>query len=239
MFTTQIKKNVARAFARNGLVSRVERLAPELYRVVIRADFEGVHSQVGDKIKVDVGGGMRSYTPSRFSAHGLEFIVQAHATSAGSTWVRALSPGDEIRFFGPVRNFDLSLPNASERITFFGDGTAVGLFERFREANPQRDIRGVIELSREDGDSLRGATFLGAEVVCRESEEYGDALLNNARSKDWRSAALVFAVGEAESVKRLRDFFLTEAGFSRHQLRLKPYWSRYGKAHRKKLERTM
>ncbi|MEM9071034.1 MAG: siderophore-interacting protein [Myxococcota bacterium] len=236
MLKPLVAKTVSRVLGRTGRVRQVETLSPNLFRVCLHGEeLHQLRGEVGDKIKVDVGSGMRSYTPSRLAPGEVDFVVQAHGESAGSRWVRGLREGDEVRFFGPVRSLDLAFPKDVPWVAFYGDETTVGLVEALeRSIGPSR-LRGGVELATADRVAVRE---LAVDAVARDDRAYGDALVEHARSASWEGGGFVALSGEAGTVQRLRTYLLKEVGLAKTQLRVKPYWSVRGKAHRKQLERT-
>ena len=100
-------------------------------------------------------------------------------------------------------------------------------------------VSGAIELAPEDA-GVCAAMGLPLTPVARRGE-HGASLLTWLNEQPLLAAArgepgVIWLSGEADSVRVLRDA-LRARGLERPLVRLKPYWSVRGKAHRKKLER--
>ena len=217
-------------------VSEVRRHAPRLVEVVAHGGRPGASGgfQPGDKIKVDVGGPMRSYTPAELTDEHLRFTGVVHGGGPGSQWLDTLTVSDPIRFFGPAR----SLPTADLDVqwaAFVGDETTLGAAEALLTALPRHVHRhGALEV---DADSVEAVQRMDIPV---------DVLGRSSRGTELRRWAdrftipagrgLVWLSGEATSLVPVKRTLL-ERGLERSMLRVKPYWSTKGKAHRKVLER--
>lgn len=235
-----LQRSMARMIGKTTRVSAVSSPTPNLLRVRLEGrDLRGLSLRPGDKIKAHVGDGeMRSYTPSAVDpARGeMELLVHAHGDSAGSRWARALAPGHEVAFVGPSGSLDGRVAEGTAWIAFYGDETAVGLAEVILDALPPGTlVLGAVELAAAD---LGAVDALPVDAVERGGAR-GSALVRHLESLDVPAGeGTVFLSGEASSVLSLREALLTR-GFSRQQLRIKPYWSVRGKAHRKRLEKTV
>lgn len=235
-----LKETMAKMIGKTARVQSIEATSATLRRLKLEGEsLQGLGLRAGDKIKAHVGDGqMRSYTPCAFDpANGrMDVLVHAHGDSAGSDWARALAPGDEVAFVGPSHSLDGRVPEGTPWIAFYGDETAIGLAEAILDALPAGVVPlGALELADAD---LRAADALPLDAVRRDAE-HGPALVHHLETLAVPAGeGLVFLSGEASSVLSLRAVLL-DRGLSRQQLRIKPYWSVRGKAHRKRLEKTV
>lgn len=234
-----IKGALVRGFGRSGTIEELAWLSPRVLRIGIRgADLTGVAFRVGDKVKIHVGEGLRSYTPSSWDTETgtVEFVVHVHGDSAASRWARDLAAGDTVRLMGPARSVDGVVDAAPPWAAFYGDETTIGLVEAIAEALPAgTPLLGAVEVH---GGDLAATGHLPIDGVTRNGT-HGPALVQHlAQAPLPDGEGIVWLSGEAGSVLALRKALL-DRGLERRQLRIKPYWSRKGKAHRKQLERTV
>ncbi|MFK7984860.1 MAG: siderophore-interacting protein [Sandaracinaceae bacterium] len=229
---------MAKIFGKRARVRGVAAPTPGLRRVHLEGDdLVGLRIQPGDKVKVDVGGGvMRSYTPSAVDVGRgqLEMLIHVHGDAPGSRWTVGLRPGDPVRFIGPTRSLDGTVAPATPWLAFYGDETAVGLAEFIVAQQPGAHVWGALSLARPE---LPIADRLPLDGVLR-GEEHGPALVRHLEAMGRPPGdGVVFLSGEAGAVLQLRAALLA-MGIARAQMRIKPYWSVRGKAHRKQLEKT-
>lgn len=216
-------------------VVEAEWISPRLRRVQLAGDaLRALDWRPGDKIKLHVGEGqMRSYTPARLDtvAGTLDLIFHVHGGGQASDW--AARGGEESFFFGPAPSVSLP-PVEAERLWLLGDETTLGLFLALAEAFAG-EVRGAVELAAEDLGAV-AALGLTLQALPR-GEAHGASLLEQVRAaRPSPEGAVAVISGEATSVLGARDALLA-AGWSKAQIRAKPYWSLRGKAHRKQLER--
>lgn len=228
-----------RALGHEAQVTDVRRLSPSVVRL-------GLHSarcldaefSPGCKIKMHVGQGeMRSYTPARIDASvgEMDVVVFAQGESAASGWVNGLQPGHTVHFLGPASS--VPAPAGDEPwAAFYGDETAIGLAEALFAALPTgTPTFGAIETV---DDEMEAVDHLPLVAVPR-GPQLGAGLVEHARAISLpEGPGVIWLSGEATSVLALREAWL-ERGVPRDRLRIKPYWSVRGKAHRKNLERTV
>ena len=190
------------------------------------------------KIKIHVGDGqLRSYTPAAVNAEAgtMDVVVYVHGESPACLWARSLAVGDDMHFVGPAS----SMPGPAGRVpwaAFYGDETTLGLAEAITDAlGPDTPVLGAIEVTPEDRAAVEP---LRLDAVVRDGD-HGTALVSHLADASLpEGPGMVWLSGEAGSVLALRGALL-ERGLTRGQLRIKPYWSLRGKAHRKELERTV
>ncbi|BBG01814.1 MULTISPECIES: siderophore-interacting protein [Pseudonocardia] len=112
-------------------VTRVERIAPDLVRVGLRAEaFRGVRWTPGAKIQMRPRRGalqLRTYTPIRWDTDDgdTELVAFTHGDGPASTWFDRVRPGDSCELIGPRRSIDL--PSLTGPVVAVGDESSVAL----------------------------------------------------------------------------------------------------------------
>ncbi len=189
----------------------------------------------GDKIKIDVGGPMRSYTPAELTAERLRFTGVVHGGGPGSDWLEALQVGDPVRLFGPAKSLRAADADV-QWAAFVGDETTLGAAEALLGALPEHvDRLGALEVHEDSVHAAQGMD-IPADVFARSTR--GAELVEWAETFPIpEGRGLMWISGEAASLVPVKQMLL-ERGLQRSMLRIKPYWSVKGKAHRKVLERT-
>ncbi len=228
-----------RALGHEAQVAHTRKLSASVFRLELRAArFSNVAFSPGCKIKVHIGDGeMRSYTPARIDAErgSLDLVIFAQGESPASRWVSALQPGDSLHFLGPATS--VPAPTGDEPwAAFYGDETAIGLAEvLFAQLPSGTPTLGAIEIRPEESASV---DHLSVVPVPR-GDQPGAGLVEHARRVELPAGpGIIWLTGEATAVLALRQTWL-DRGVPRERLRIKPYWSLRGKAHRKTLERTV
>ncbi len=196
----------------------------------------------GDKVKLHVGGGiLRSYTPAWVdrAAGWMDIVVHVHGNGPASAWAEALRGGEALTFLGPARSMPSQIDEHTPWALVLGDETTVGLARALTDACPaSTQILGAIELAPEDRPAL---DVLGVPLaaVSRIGDQHGEAL-RQWLAETWvpPGEGVAWLSGEVSVVVELRAALL-ERGLSREQIRIKPYWSMRGSAHRKTVERSL
>lgn len=173
----------------------------------------------------------RTYTVRRINPAGrtidVDFVVHGDEGLAGP-WAARAKPGDQIALMGPGGAYDPD--TTADWHLLVGDESATPAIAATLEALPE-DAAGVVFLEcGSSEDMIELATPRGVEVVWVRRDARDDAtkfLLANAVSAyPWPAGRVqVFAHGERESMKALRDVFLKERGLLKEQLSLSGYWA--------------
>ncbi|MBD8515358.1 NADPH-dependent ferric siderophore reductase [Plantibacter flavus] len=176
----------------------------------------------------------RTYTVRRVDqAAGtidIDFVVHGDEGIAGP-WAAAAQPGDRVVLAGPGGAYRPD-PTADWHL-FAGDESAIPAIAAALEALPA-DAKGLafLEIGGRDDlvdlDHPAGVQLIWVGRAAR--DESTAALLATAISgHPWPDGRVqVFAHGERESMKALREVFLTQRGLDRSQLSLSGYWA-YGR----------
>ena len=144
-------------------------------------------------------------------------------------------PGDGL--CGPANSMP-AVDSTPAWALFLGDETTIGLAAALLESLPDSvEVDGVIELDETDCGALR-AFGLPLGVAPRK-ERHGQALLDWLQDTELPPGdGVVWLSGEAETVRALKGI-LMERGLERSQLKIKPYWSIKGHAHRKAIQANL
>lgn len=176
----------------------------------------------------------RTYTVRRVDqAAGtidIDFVVHGDEGIAGP-WAAAAQPGDRVVLAGPGGAYRPD-PTADWHL-FAGDESAIPAIAAALEALPA-DAKGLafLEIGGRDDlvelDHPAGVQLIWVGRAAR--DESTAALLATAiAGHPWPDGRVqVFAHGERESMKALREVFLTQRGLDRSQLSLSGYWA-YGR----------
>lgn len=173
----------------------------------------------------------RTYTVRRINPADrtidVDFVVHGDEGLAGP-WAARAKPGDQIALMGPGGAYDPD--TTADWHLLVGDESATPAIAATLEALPE-DAAGVVFLEcGSSEDMIELVTPRGVEVVWVRRDARDDAtkfLLANAVSAyPWPAGRVqVFAHGERESMKALRDVFLKERGLLKEQLSLSGYWA--------------
>lgn len=176
----------------------------------------------------------RTYTVRRVDQPAgtidIDFVVHGDEGIAGP-WAAAAQPGDRVVLAGPGGAYRPD-PTADWHL-FAGDESAIPAIAAALEALPA-DAKGLafLEIGGRDDlvelDHPAGVQLIWVGRAAR--DESTAALLATAiTGHPWPDGRVqVFAHGERESMKALREVFLTQRGLDRSQLSLSGYWA-YGR----------
>lgn len=176
----------------------------------------------------------RTYTVRRVDqAAGtmdIDFVVHGDEGIAGP-WAAAAQPGDRVVLAGPGGAYRPD-PTADWHL-FAGDESAIPAIAAALEALPA-DAKGLafLEIGGRDDlvdlDHPAGVQLIWVGRAARD-ESTAAHLATAISGHPWPDGRVqVFAHGERESMKALREVFLTQRGLDRSQLSLSGYWA-YGR----------
>ena len=176
----------------------------------------------------------RTYTVREVNADegwiSVDFVVHGEAGLA-APWAAAAQPGERVVFSGPGGGY---APDASaDWYLLAGDESALPAIASSIEAMPADAVGVAIievggeadeqEISLPEGIEIRWAHRGDAEAGT------SDALVEAVRNLEWRDGRVqVFAHGEREAIKKLRDVFFKEHELERKQVSISGYWA-YGR----------
>lgn len=177
----------------------------------------------------------RTYTVRRVNAEertlDVDFVVHGDEGLAGP-WAANAALGDRVVFAGPGGAYSPDLE--ADWHLFVGDESAFPAIAAAAESLPE-DARGIVVIeieSEDDRPTLAGPDGVAVHWIIRgeRTEDTPRLLAEAVRSLTWLEGRVqVFAHGERESMKALREVFITERELERSQLSLSGYWA-YGRA---------
>lgn len=221
-------------------VVRTEWLSPHLVRVVaggegFAAFQDSRHTDKYVKIRfaTEHAGDTvtRTYTVRSVDAEArelsIDFVVHGDEGVAGP-WAAHAKPGDTISLVGPGGGYSPD-PSADSHV-LVGDLSALPAIAAALEAMPVGATGVAIIETTSSEDAIELVTPAGIEVrwMPRGAGDNDDAseLATAVASIDWPAGIVqVFAHGERESMKALREVF-KERGLTRELLSLSGYWAR-------------
>lgn len=159
----------------------------------------------------------------------VDFVVHGDVGVAGP-WAEAAQPGDPLVLLGVGGGYAPD-PDADWHF-LVGDESALPAIARAVEALPS-DAIGVVAVEvygPEDELDLGAPAGVEVRWIHRDGEAGSGTWLNDAvREVPWRDGDVqVFAHGEREAMKGLRDYFFTQRSLNRAQVSLSGYWA-YGR----------
>ena len=242
------KQTLFKMLTHSVRVTRIENVSPRL--CLLRLEGESIKKATwvpGEKIKLQMGSKLKSYTPSSFNCEEgwLEIILFLHGQGGSSKWISSLTLGDQTGMLGPSKSMPLPLFSPS-RVLFLGDETTVGLaIALVNSLSSSTTIEGAIELNQEDQGVLSTLHLpLDAALRSTQSESSLVDWLTQWLSQETSKAfiedpqAIIWLSGEAEPVLSLKKSLLSQ-GISSERIFSKPYWSRKGHRHRKAIQRQL
>jgi len=161
----------------------------------------------------------------------IDFVVHGDEGLAGP-WAAKAQPGDKLVFAGPGGGFKPD-PEADWYL-FAGDESALPAIASSLEALPADAVGTAFLEVYSSADEIALAAPAGVEVIWlhRGTARAGTStvLVDRVSLLPWREGRVqVFAHGERESMKAMRDELFTTRGLERWQVSLSGYWA-YGRS---------
>lgn len=242
---TRVRHEIRR---RKLTVTRIERIAPQMLRVVLGGPELDGFTSLGfdDHVKlifpaakppadVEEGAGaaveMRDFTPRFYDAARGELWIDFFVHNAGpaTTWAAQAKPGDELVVAGPKGSFVLE-PEGIDLHLLIGDETAVpAIARRLQELPAGAKAQVIVEVDDASGwPTFQSAASTEVSFVVRsDSPEPAAALL--AHLRDVRLPAercYVWIALESQAARALRRYFTTERGVTKDWIKSSAYWQR-------------
>ncbi|WP_026553347.1 siderophore-interacting protein [Arthrobacter sp. H20] len=155
----------------------------------------------------------------------IDFVVHGDEGLAGP-WAASAQPGDTLVVTGPGGGY--TPDESADWHLFAADESALPAVASALEALDD-DAVGLAVLEVEtESDRHDLVAPPGVELVWlyRRGGSAGTLLATAVQQAQWRNGRVqVFAHGEREAMKRLRDVFFTERGLERAQVSLSGYWA--------------
>ena len=230
----QINRVRHEAPRRTLTVARVERLPPNLVRVVLRGEALHGFTSLGFDyhVKVLLPEGMRDFTPRRYDATAGELWIDffLHAGGPAAAWAAQASVGQTLEIGGP-RGSMIIAPEGIDAHVLIGDETAVPAIARRLEELPASVP--VLVLIEHDPSSGRPVfahrPALEVVDVPRDglagppAHELIDAL---RRVKFPAGRCFVWVAAESRAARAIRGYLRDERGLDKKWIKAAGYWQR-------------
>jgi NADPH-dependent ferric siderophore reductase len=204
-------------------------LNPHLKKITFKGDFSTVSFKAGQAVAIRVDDtNFRNYTPSYWDSElGIfQIVFHLHGSGPGSSYISNLQLEDTIAI-GLPRGFGLYKEKHQYHF-FFGDETAVGLFENLQQVIEEngQDYIGILELNN-DTLNYKISTNSGLDIVPSAPEKAQSAISLFEQLPDrvwelWKNAAF-YLIGNGKSIQRFRDA-LKDKGVNIRNIKTQPYW---------------
>jgi NADPH-dependent ferric siderophore reductase len=211
-------------------VVETEYIHPELRRISFAGNFRSIDFKPAQAVAFRVTDThYRNYTPMSFDQESGRCSVYfyLHGNGPGSHFARRLQPGDQVKMLEPRGKALYRV--GSKYHFFFGDETALGLFNSLTQAvhaNSQ-EYFGVLEL-REACATLPDKTGIMLDVVPRSDipAEHAITYINTLHERVWHvwQTATFYLVGNANAIKAFRKALLLK-GVAAGNIQAQAYWA--------------
>lgn len=164
----------------------------------------------------------------------IDFVIHGESGLA-APWATSVQPGEQVVFGGPGGGY---VPDESaDWHLLVGDESALPAIASSLEAMPAEAVGiALIEVGGvEDEQPIQAPSGVEVRWVHRGEAEAGtsDVLVAAVCDLEWRDGYVqVFAHGEREAIKKLRDVFFNQHQLDRKQVSISGYWA-YGRTEEK------
>lgn len=221
-----------------GTVTEIEPIARRMRRIRIEGDLvRPLPWTPGQHLRVHVSDMskprnwlrprdlLRTYSVWRRDADGIELCALDHDETAGpgARWARSLQVGDRVSFGGPEGRFVL---DDGHYHVFAGEETAAVAFgAMLRALPPEAPVYGVVEVDEPD-DRLPLPRELDWQYRRGGSAAASQTLLASfARLSLPAEPGIAYLAGEARTIQLLRRHLVSDRGWPRQAIRMKPFWA--------------
>ena len=169
----------------------------------------------------------RDYTPRRYDPDAGELTIEfaMHDAGPATAWAARAEPGYPIGIAGP-RGSQLIRPDLDHHV-LIGDETSLPAIARRLEEVPDTARVSVFAEVETFGDELPLDARDNVSVTWAYRNGGTGALLDTVRAADLPLGdAFVWVACESADAKRLRQYFVDEAGISSSRVKAASYWRR-------------
>lgn len=228
-------------------VARVERIAPQMVRIVLTGPaLEGFTSlgfddhvklffppqpSNGAPVAADATPEARDFTPRHYDAGRGELWIDffLHEAGPATSWASGASPGDTLEIGGPKGSAVLS-PDGIDLHLMVGDETAIpAIARRLAELPARARALVVAEVDKVEGwPAFSSAAQFDVIWVPRgTSNEPAGALIERLRTVQLpATGCFVWVALESQAARTLRRYFTTERGVAKEWIKASAYWQR-------------
>jgi len=168
---------------------------------------------------------IRTFTPRRFGAGGLDVEIVVHGGGVASNWAAGAGEGEPAAISGPGRGYAIVADAPGYLLA--GDETAIPAISQLLEALPATmPVRVLIEIADPRAE-IPLAVHPGASVSWRQlpsGSAPGDALAAAVSAAEIAPETRIWVAGEAAGVQRIRRDLFEQRGWPRSQASVRGYW---------------
>jgi NADPH-dependent ferric siderophore reductase len=226
---------------RQLIVTRIERLAPKMLRIVLTGEELAQFTSLGfdDHVKLffpsDEGPNapaMRDFTPRRFDPQAGELWIELYLHEAGpaAAWAKQATVGQSLTVGGP-RGSSILSPEGIDSHVLIGDETALPAIGRRLEELPA-NARALV-LTESDGGAtgypLETQAALETVSIVREAhtEAPGKEIIDTLRKLKFPPGqCFTWVATESRAARAIRRYLTDERGFDKHWIKAAGYWQR-------------
>lgn len=228
-------------------VRRIERIAPQMLRVVLGGEelegftssgfddhvkliFPTVASAGGEAGAAEAAPEMRDFTPRYYDAVRGELWIDffVHEAGPATTWASAAKPGDQLVVAGPKGSFVID-PEGIDLHLMIGDETAVpAIARRLGELPATARAQVIVEVDDPTGwPAFQSAANTEVSFVVRgAAAEPAAALLAHLGNVQLPERCYVWIALESQAARALRRYFTGERGVDKEWIKSSAYWQR-------------
>jgi len=222
---------VANPWLHTAQVTDIQFLSDDVRQIAFSGDFSRADFLPGQEVQFRVDNcHFRHYTLSAFDRNrGVCYVIfYTNDKGPGSRWAAGLQTGDTVKF--SADRGKLRYDETATHHFFFGDETAIGLFDWFKKIalDSAHDYFGVMELHPRNECALQRLRLLIDCVPPQAAHPAGNAILwmEDMDPYCWQTwqKAVFYLAGRVASIQRFRQYLL-EHGVSSRRIRTTPYWA--------------
>lgn len=229
-------------------VTRIERVAPQLRRIVLSGDELAGFTSLGfdDHIKlffVDDSGepAMRDFTPRHYDAARGELWIDFYLHDAGpaTNWAAQAAPGQTLEIVGPKGSAVIAMQGIDTHV-LVGDETAVPAIGRRLEELPRGSrALAIVETDGEEWSAPATQAVLETIRVRRPAHEHapGQALIDALRTASIPTERCFFWIAaESNAARAIRRYLVDEFGVDKRWIKAAGYWRRNAPGQHERIE---
>lgn len=222
---------VANPWLYTAQVTDIQILSSDIRQIRFAGDFSKADFHPGQEVQFRVDDHhFRHYTLSAFDPRRgvCDVIFFDNDKGPGSRWATGLQTGDTVKFSADKGK--LRYDETATHHFFFGDETAIGLFDWFKRIALDNDHEyfGVLELHPRNECALPRLRLLLDCVPPQAAQPAGNAIywMEDMDSHCWNTwqKAVFYLAGRVAAVQRFRQY-LVDHGVKSRQIRTTAYWA--------------
>jgi NADPH-dependent ferric siderophore reductase len=215
-------------------VARVERLPPEMVRVVLTGEELRGFTSLGfdDHVKVFFPSAMRDFTPRRYDAKAGELWIDffVHESGPAAAWAAQASIGQTLEIGGPRGSVVIALDGIDAHV-LIGDETALPAIGRRLEELPAA-VPTLVVIELDPGSEQPVLPRRAAmQVVWVQRDGIGGSpaheVIDALRRLDFPAGhCFVWVANESRAARAIRGYLRTERGLDKKWIKAAGYWQR-------------